>query len=286
MSAQANKTTPDRLPTRSIVANNYAPDADNKIHSDDVAAQFGFDGALVPGVAVFAYLTQPIVDSLGSAWLQRGRIAARFLKPVYHDETVSVETVVENRSPPQFAVELKNPKGILCAVAQVGLPDESPAPPDPANYPLRPLPAPADRFPNRIDAIPSGQTILGSIEFDPADHQTVGIAASFVDAVCDPLTIYRQQDPPCHPAMLVAQANQLLIENVILGPWIHTASDVQFFSTASQNQTLSLRGEVADTFTKRGHQFVELDLALFDASDQPLAHIRHTAIIRLAEPAI
>jgi len=43
-----------------VRARNLAPDSDNKIHDDSVAQQFGFSGALVPGVDVLAYASHPL----------------------------------------------------------------------------------------------------------------------------------------------------------------------------------------------------------------------------------
>ena len=34
---------------------NTAPDSDNKIHGDELAKQYGFEGGLVPGVTVVRY---------------------------------------------------------------------------------------------------------------------------------------------------------------------------------------------------------------------------------------
>lgn len=50
-----------------VVARNIDPHADNRIHDDDVAQRFGFTGALVPGVEVFAYATSPLVAAWGPA---------------------------------------------------------------------------------------------------------------------------------------------------------------------------------------------------------------------------
>ena len=44
------------------IAFNQAPDSDNEIHSDEMAQRFGFEGGLVPGVTVSAYLVQPGVE--------------------------------------------------------------------------------------------------------------------------------------------------------------------------------------------------------------------------------
>ena len=43
----------------SEIAFNQATDSENRIHSDEVARQYGFRGGLVPGVTVFAYLVHP-----------------------------------------------------------------------------------------------------------------------------------------------------------------------------------------------------------------------------------
>src|SRR5262249_57159093 len=54
------------------------------------ARRYGFRGGLVPGVIVYAYLTEPLVAGLGEAWLARGTAHARFRRPVIHAEDVTV----------------------------------------------------------------------------------------------------------------------------------------------------------------------------------------------------
>ena len=66
-------------------------EAANKIHDDDVAQQFGFTGALVPGVELFARLTTPLVEAWGEEWLAGGRVDVRFRRPVYDGEELLVE---------------------------------------------------------------------------------------------------------------------------------------------------------------------------------------------------
>jgi acyl dehydratase len=100
--------TGSSLPVRSIKANNFASESENRIHADDVAAQYGFKGGLVPGVGVLAYMTQPVVEALGREWLERGRISARFIKPVYHDEIATVHATVEGETPLRLKLEVRN----------------------------------------------------------------------------------------------------------------------------------------------------------------------------------
>ena len=78
------------FPPYAVVARNIEPASDNRIHADDVAQQFGFTGALVPGVDLFAYLTMPLVATWGPTWLAGGRIDVRFRRPVYDGERVEI----------------------------------------------------------------------------------------------------------------------------------------------------------------------------------------------------
>ena len=49
----------DALATHTVLAHNWATESENKIHDDAVASRYGFRGGLVPGVAVWAYMTHP-----------------------------------------------------------------------------------------------------------------------------------------------------------------------------------------------------------------------------------
>ena len=41
-----------------------------------------------------------------------------------------------------------------------------------------------------------------------------------------------------------------------------------------------LRGRVAESYLRRGHEYVVLDLALFGEGSRPIAWIKHSAVIR------
>src|ERR1041384_8661942 len=79
-----------RIETWSVKAFNTAKQSENKMHDDAVAQRFGFSGGLVPGVDVMAYMMHPPVAKWGRAFLERGLIEARFLRPVYAGEIAVV----------------------------------------------------------------------------------------------------------------------------------------------------------------------------------------------------
>ena len=78
-----------------VTAHNSLPLSENKIHDDAVARRLGFTGALVPGVDVYACMTQPVVARWGLDWLKRGVMEARFSKPVYDGAAVEISGVDE-----------------------------------------------------------------------------------------------------------------------------------------------------------------------------------------------
>lgn len=257
-----------------VVAHNYATDSDNRMHADDTAAEYGFAGGLVPGVALYAYMTSSIVESLGRNWLSRGSAKVRFLKPVYHEEAIWVRGKIASVEPLGLTVELSKVDGELCAVAEAFARGEHDSPVA-AQYPERLMPPKDDRPVASLEALAPG-TLLGTYTetFDRA-----ALADGFIEDVNEPLPLYRLEDGPCHPAYYLALANEILMGNVVLGPWIHAGSDVQHFAMPENGEPLSVRGTVAEAYEKKGHEFVVLDLALFGVVGRALAWIRHTAII-------
>src|SRR5215510_4753464 len=260
------------LPVHEVTAKNYGADHANKIHSDEGAARYGFEGALVPGVGLYAYLTRPVVDALGREWLERGAMSAKFVNPVYDGEQVQARARVAHSDPIELELELFNPSGNLCAIGSAGLPNASTAP-DPNEYPFR---APAQLLPASIASFSIGDA-LGSFEFG---LDLKGGMPKFLDNVAETAPIY---DSVGHPAFWIAQANEILMRNIALGPWIHTASDTRHYAIARDGERLSLRGRVIDLYERHGHELIVVDLGLFGEYGRPVAHIKHTAIIKLRE---
>jgi hypothetical protein len=260
------------LPCCEVIAKNYGADHANRIHSDEGAARYGFAGALVPGVGLYAYLSRPVVDALGLEWLERGAMSAKFLKPIYDGEKVLARALVARNDPIELRLELINPSGDLCAIGSASLPNSSTTL-DPGAYPFR---APAQSWPASIANISTGAA-LGSFEFDTDMKAEM---PKFLDHVVETSPIYNSI---CHPAFWIAQANEILMRNIALGPWIHTASDARHYAVSRDGERLSLRGRVSDLYERRGHELIVVDLGVFGENDRPVAHIKHTAIIKLRE---
>src|SRR6185436_13622025 len=101
-----------RIEPYRVSAYNTSKHSENKLHDDTVAKRYGFVGGLVPGVDVMAYMMHLPVAKWGRAFLERGLIEARFVKPVYDGELADVTG--EEESNGVLAIQIKS-RGELCA---------------------------------------------------------------------------------------------------------------------------------------------------------------------------
>ena len=72
-----------------VIAKNTAPQSENRMHDDRIAAQYGFQGGLVPGVTVYGYMAAP----LGMPFLKCGGISLRLARPFYEGDEVVIDQI-------------------------------------------------------------------------------------------------------------------------------------------------------------------------------------------------
>ncbi|MBM4439878.1 MAG: MaoC family dehydratase [Candidatus Rokubacteria bacterium] len=268
------------LPEYRVKAVNTSTDSENKIHDDATAKRYGFAGGLVPGVTVYAYLTHPLAEGLGSAWLQRGTATVRFTKPVLDGEEVHVTGEITGRDPQQgltATVRALTASGGECATLTATLPAGSPTPVNVAVYPEAPLPAerPAGT-PEHLRTI----DVLGTF----TERYDAARAEEYLRTVSDALPLYRGAGAWVHPAFHTHLGNRVLRTNVIIGPWIHLGSVVRHLGPARVGATLSARAKVRSMWEKKGRDFIEVDMIVL-ADGKAVAHVLHSAIYRLPAPA-
>src|SRR5215207_2397925 len=105
-----------------VQAYNTAKQSENKMHDDTVAKRFGFSGGLVPGVDVMAYMMHLPVAKWGRAFLERGLIDARFVRPVYDGEMAELTADESNGV---LSIQVQS-RGQLCATGTASLPMSTP----------------------------------------------------------------------------------------------------------------------------------------------------------------
>src|SRR6202000_1759850 len=81
-----------------------------------------------------------------------------------------------------------------------------------------------------------------------------------------------------HPGLLQRVMNKVLVDNAILGPWIHVGSRMQLLSVGKIGDEITARAKVTGNYEKKGHRFVELDALVIANGKTPLAHCPHAAL--------
>jgi hypothetical protein len=253
-------------------AHNTAPDSENRIHSNDVARDYGFDGGLVPGVTVTAYLVHPAVCTWGEAWLERGRAQVRVQRPVYDGDDFQVR--VSEPAPTRYKAELTT-RGDVRAEAVVELCENLPEPPLCRGDPI--LARDHERPPATPEIMQKLRTQgLGAMR---ARWVIPGAMSSYL---CDAEQMPELLKSYANSAFVLGLSNWILAANVQLGPWLHLQTDAQHFAAIAAGDELLIEAAIEDLFEKKGHHFVDLDVAVFDAtSRQATARIRLRAIYQL-----
>jgi acyl dehydratase len=260
------------IETYRVSAYNTSKLSENKIHDDTVARKFGFSGGLVPGVDVFAYMIHIPVRKWGRAFLERGVIETRFVKPVYDGEFADVTA---KESDGVLTIEVES-RGEQCATGTASLPASAPS------FSLsdyRDASPVAERKPVNAASYET-EKWLGTIPRSwPAD-----MAAEYLRDIREPDAIYGREGLG-HPGLLQRMMNKVLVDNAILGPWIHVGSRMQLLSAGKVGDELTARAKVTGNYEKKGHRFVELDALVIANNKTPLAHCHHIAIYQPRERA-
>ena len=261
-----------RLETYRVQAYNTAKLSENKMHDDTVAKRFGFSGGLVPGVDVIAYMMHLPVAKWGRAFLERGLIEARLVKPVYDGE---IADVTGEERDGVLTIEVES-RGQLCAAGSASLPASAPSV---SLADFTAVAAVAERKPVNTSSYEQGKW-LGTVPRTWAG-----------DAATEYLADVREHDPIYareglgHPGLLQRVMNRVLVDNAILGPWIYVGSRMQLLSAARSGDEITARAKVTGNYEKKGHRFVELDALVVANGQTPLAHCQHTAIYQPREQA-
>jgi hypothetical protein len=167
-------------------------------------------------------------------------------------------------------------RGELCATGTASLPSSAPAL---SIGDFIETAAVAERKPVNANSYQPGQW-LGSLP-----RSWAGEAAS------EYLADVREHDPIYpreglgHPGLLQRVMNKVLVDNAILGPWIHVGSRMQLLAAGASGDELSARAKVTGNYEKKGHRFVELDALVVANGRTPLAHCQHVAIYQPREQA-
>jgi hypothetical protein len=245
-------------PSLRVRAVNTATDSENQIHDDSVAAEYGFRGGLVPGVTIYGYLAAAVIDHFGLEWLNCGALDVRFFEPFYEGEEVAVSIT----GLPEGRIKIEAGSRASGTAWLDNVIDDA----------AQPAAHSASKQEASRETMQPGK-LLGTLE------KTLDLSHPGVSA---PLDAFIGPERFAHPAIILGLANELLMYNYCLGPWIHASSEARNAKPARDGERLEVRGAIADAFERKGHEFVILDVAILSAGDL-VSRIRHTAIWKPAK---
>ena len=234
---------------------------------------FGFSGGLVPGVDVMAYMMHQPVAKWGRAFLERGLIEARFVKPVYDGEMAELTADESNGV---LSIEVHS-RGELCATGTASLPASAPAV-SIADY--RRVAAVAERRPVNAASYEVGKW-LGTTPLDWAG----GAASEYLADIQGNRPDLREGGPrssrPAATGDEPGAGRQRHFGAVDSRRQPHAAAcRLRRPATSSPPAQKSI-----GNYDKKGHRFVELDALVVGNGQTPLAHCHHIAIYQPREQA-
>lgn len=252
-----------------VDAFNISASSENKIHDDNIAKRFGFQGGLVPGVEVYAYMTNPIIQFFGCQWLETGGMECKFIKPVYDGDQTDIKASKTQNT--EILIEVTTPTN-FCArgVANIDKAEKILPTPDEA---IIPIPSFNSRPEASPDSLNKGK-LLGTFQQLMIDEDQ----RQYLQDIRETLSLYRDEKI-IHPGWILRMANKALSTNVKLGPWIHVGSKIQNYNVAHCGDTLSAQTSISDSYEHKGHLFVEMNVKIVN-SIKCFTHITHTAIYR------
>ena len=266
------------------IAHNQSPDSQNQIHSDEMAQRYGFKGGLVPGVTLSAYLTQPGVLRWGQEFLSSGFAEIKIVRPVY--DTRPFEVVVTLLDDKTYSAELIDETGSLRAESKVGIKDQS------SEFEL-PKPLGFQLLPDVFDPPPATPTTFRALKAEGCFatryrwHAGHAMGSYFSDPALMPSMLRVDAGIPgsegyANTSFILGCANWIFAANALMNPWVHLQTTHHNFAAIAPDTEVLAEMVIKDLFERRGHQFADIRVGLFDArSLQPLAEIEQRAIYQL-----
>jgi len=232
------------LPSWSIRAVNLAEHNDNPVHTDAGGRAAGYDGAVVAGTTVYAYLTRPAAAGWGHRWIAEGSAIVRFRGPVLADD--DVQLVPAKTSDGSIIEALVG--DTVAATCEVSLDHESVGPPE--GLRLEPL----------------------VVELD---DRWAGYAAR----AGEDLELYGEEGI-VHPVVWPSLANRVFSLQLVDGAWVHTRSNIRHLSVARPGEVALVEAFETDRFETKSGERAVVDVRV-SVDGRPVAAIEHEALVKL-----
>jgi hypothetical protein len=249
----------------------------NRIHTTAGAQEYGFKGAFVGGVTLYAWCIPTVVQALGEEWLDDGWIDVRFRRPTYPGTRVTVRMAPTDDGSGTSTFAAVKDDGEASIVGQAGLGTapwlgdltETPfAPPEPDGGP-RPF--------LTLEGAPIGQR-LNSYQYGPNTPPAETSGASLAEII----SLETSGGAVLHPAVVARQMIALLMRSYDYGhPAIHVSSHIQNFARIPAGEDVVACGTFVDAYERNGQHVAVLDADIYSLSGERLVRLRHTNIFKV-----
>lgn len=268
-------------------AYNQVPHSKNEIHGDKVAKDFGFKGGLVPGVTVSAYLMHPAAVSYGMDFLERGFAHVRVNSPLYDEQAFEVQIESQGERRIQASNQEQGGQGYTavlvpdgappCATAEVHIAGTMIEPPErrgdePGDKDAALVPATRDN----MEALRKTGCKAFTYRWN-ADHEM----STYLRERSQMAEIYSMEGY-ANPSFVLGISNWVLAANAYMNPWVHMETKSQNYAPIPQGAKVIGEMAVKDLFDKKGHEFVDALINVFDVeSNRCYASVELRAIYKL-----
>jgi hypothetical protein len=249
----------------------------NRIHTTAGAQEYGFKGAFVGGVTLYAWCVPTIVEALGDSWLDEGWVNLRFRRPVYPGAQIQVQVTAQDGSSGRLFEAADD--GEKAIVGEVGL-GQAPWLGELRETPFSPPVARAEGSERPLLTLrdaPVGQP-LRSYRYGRHTPPPPGATGPMAEITA----LDTPSGPVVHPAVLARQMISFLAWSYEYGhPSIHVTSHIQHFARIPADRDVVLCGTFVDAFERNGHHQAVFDADLYSLDGQRLARQRHVNIFKV-----
>lgn len=270
-------------------AYNQVPHSKNEIHGDKVAKDFGFKGGLVPGVTVSAYLLHPAAVSYGMGFLERGFAHVRVNSPLYDEQTfeIHIENQIGGQTQTQPQYLAQGDQGYSAVLVPDG---EAPC----ATAEIHVVGTKNDPPVRRGDEIGdlNAASVLATLENMEVLRESGCKAFTYRWNADHEMSTYLRErsgmaepysrDEYANPSFVLGISNWVLAANAYMNPWVHMETKSQNYAPIPLGTKVVGEMEVKDLFDKKGHEFVDVLVNIFDfESSRCYSSIELRAIYKL-----
>ncbi|WP_162950229.1 MaoC family dehydratase [Rhizobium jaguaris] len=222
------------------------------IHDDDVARARGYKAALVPGAFVYGHISRVAIEAWGQAWAERGGMSARFRRPVYNGDVLTIKAGELTDDPQMRRAEIRavNEEGEEVASGWVGLRDAQPVAPDISGFAILPRP----ETPPRVAAgalrpgmpVTTADRVLTETDFRKS-----------LSAFSERHPLYSNSGfvhSGCLMRLAMGDTNNSF---AFPAPVVLTSAEAQHFGLVRPGQRLTTAGRITDASLRKGKYYFE-----------------------------